>query len=151
MTASATDIEALDNGAYGGWKRTGQAFNVWTRSADAFPGARPVCRFYAPLHNSHFFTADANECEALQAAEKRGRAAAQTAKQSFAGWQFEGIAFHAMPPVDGACPAGTTRVMRSYNNRAAQNDANHRFTADAAQSTAMAGWIDEGTAFCSPL
>jgi hypothetical protein len=152
ITARAEDIEALDTGLYGGWKRTGQAFHAWARASDAFPGALPVCRFYAPQHNSHFFTASPSECESLKSEEKRGRAEAVSRKQAFVGWQFEDIAFYAMPPVAGACPTGTQRVSRAYNNRAAVDDANHRFTADDAQALAMmAGWLDEGIAFCSPL
>jgi hypothetical protein len=152
ITARAEDIDALDSGAYGGWKRTGQTFHAWARVGDAYPGALPVCRFYAPQHNSHFFTANPSECESLKSEESRGRAEAQSRKQSFVGWQFEDIAFYAMPPVDGVCPYGTTRISRAYNNRAALNDANHRFTSDGAQSLAMmSGWLDEGIAFCSPL
>lgn len=152
ITARAEDIEALDSGAYGGWKRTGQTFHAWARASDAFPGARPVCRFYAPQHNSHFYTADPSECESLKSEESRGRTEAQTRKQAFVGWQFESIAFYAMPAVEGACPIGTRRVSRAYNNRAAMNDANHRFSADGSMSApVMAGWTDEGIAFCSPL
>ncbi len=152
ITASAGDIEALDSGAYGGWKRTGQTFHAWARASDAFPGALPVCRFYAPQHNSHFFTANPGECESLKSAESRGRAEALSSKQSFVGWQFEDIAFYALPAVDGGCSYGTTRVSRAYNNRAALNDANHRFSVDGGQGPAMMpGWLDEGIAFCSPL
>jgi hypothetical protein len=150
ITASAEDIEALDSGAFGQWMRTGQRFNAWARAADA-PGAPPVCRFYAPRHNSHFFTADGNECDGLKREELRARAQAQAAKQSFGGWQFEGVAFHTLPPVEGACPAGTSPVQRFYNGRAAQNDANHRFIPAGTQPQAMPGWIDEGIAFCAPL
>lgn len=152
ITARGEDIEALDSGAYGGWKRTGLSFDAWARASDALPGARAVCRFYAPLHNSHFFTADPNECEKLKSDEKSGRADAMSRKQSFTGWQFEDIAFYTLAPTEGSCPTGTARVMRAYNGRGNYNDANHRFTADAAQALAMmGGWIDEGVAFCSPL
>lgn len=151
ITARAGDIEALDRGEYGGWKRTGQQFHAWMRASDTYPGALPVCRFYAPQHNSHFFTADPAECDLLKRQESSGRAEAQSRKQSFAGWQFEDIAFHVMPTVEGACTIGTTRVSRAYNNRAQLNDANHRFTADEARQMAMPGWLDEGTAFCAPV
>jgi hypothetical protein len=152
IAVGADDVQALDSGAYGGWKRTGQQFKTWMREGDAFPGARSVCRFYAPQHNSHFFTIDAGECELLKNLEKQGRDAAVASKQSFTGWQFEKAAFYAMPVVDDACPAGTRPVYRFYNGRAAQNDANHRFIADAAQAAAMTidGWQSEATAFCSP-
>jgi len=151
MTARAEEISALDSGAYGVWKRTGQSFHAWTRLADASPDALPVCRFYAPIHNSHFFTADPIECDALKAQEKQGRESALASKQAFVGWQFEQIAFHELPASGPSCPAGTSPVGRTYNNRAAQNDANYRFTADGLQSAAMlAGWVSEGVAFCAP-
>jgi hypothetical protein len=152
IALGAEDVQALDSGAYGDWKRTGQQFSAWMRQGDAFPGSRPVCRFYAPQQNSHFFTIDNGECEQLKSQEKLGREAALASKQSFQGWQFEKISFFAMATVDGACSAGTRPVYRFYNDRAAQNDANHRFIADEAQAAAMTmdGWKAEGIAFCSP-
>lgn len=152
IAVGGDDVEALDSGAYGAWKRTGQHFDAWMRQGEAFPGARAVCRFYAPQHNSHFFTIDTNECELLKSQEKQGREAALASKQAFQGWQFEKAAFYAMATVDGACPAGTSPVFRFYNGRAAENDANHRFITDEAQAAAMSmgGWKAEGIAFCSP-
>ncbi|HET6264013.1 MAG TPA: hypothetical protein VFD95_04100, partial [Usitatibacter sp.] len=69
----------------------------------------------------------------------------------FLSWAYEGIAFHALAPKGGQCPAGSAPVFRVYNDRAVQNDSNHRFTADDAQHFAMSvGWIDEGVALCAP-
>lgn len=150
ISAGADEIDGLDAGAGGGWKRTGQSFHAWLRQADAPAGAVPVCRFYAAGPNSHFYTADASECSMLQALERQQRADAAARGVRFLGWGFENIAFFTVPAVNGACPAGTEPVWRSYNNRATENDSNHRFTADARQRAAMQGWADEGVAFCSP-
>ena len=89
--------------------------------------------------NSHFYTADEEECELL--------------KQEDAGWVYEGIAFQALVPVaGGACLPGTYPVWRLYNNRYAQLDSNHRFVASVGIYHAMMadGWLGEGVAFCSP-
>ena len=151
MATGADEIGLLDRGSQGDWKRTGLRFKAWSRQADAGPGAAAVCRFYARGPNSHFFTGSKQECDYLKALEQQQRAEAAARGTAFLGWRYEGIAFWAMVPVNGQCPAGTTPVYRVYNDRAAQNDANHRFTADPVQHYAMtAGWSDEGAQLCSP-
>ena len=150
MTAGAAEIDTLDAGGGGGWKRTGQSFHAWLTRADAPAGTVPVCRFYAAGPNSHFYTANADECSMLKALEQQQRQDADAHHVPFMGWSFENIAFYAIPATNGACPAGTDPVWRAYNNRAADNDSNHRFTADARQRVAMLGWVDEGVAFCAP-
>lgn len=151
MTAAPDEAALLDSGAMGGWKRTGQRFKAWLRMGDAPPNARPVCRFYAKGPNSHFYTGNAEDCEFLKTLEVRERAAAQASGKPFLGWAFENIAFHALVPENGQCPGGSFPVYRAYNNRAAQDDSNHRFTSEGRQRAAMAmSWIDEGAAFCSP-
>ena len=151
MAMGADEIALLDRGAQGDWKRTGQRFNAWTRQADAWPGAVQVCRFYASGPNSHFFTGNRAECDYLKALEQQQRAEANARGARFEGWGYEGIAFYALVPTKGQCPAGSRPVYRVYNGRAAQNDSNHRFTADPAQYAAMmTGWLDESAQFCSP-
>jgi serine protease len=150
IAAGDSEVDLLDAGSQGDWKRTGQSFHAWLRKEDAPPNAEPVCRFYAAGPNSHFYTADPAECTWLKGLEQQERADAAAQGQPFLAWGYEGIAFYALVPVNGECPAGTSPVWRSYNNRAAQNDSNHRFTADPMQHIAMAGWNDEGIAFCSP-
>jgi len=151
LAATAEEINLLDRGAQGDWKRTGQSFKAWARQSDASPFAKPVCRFYAKGPNSHFFTGDEKECQYLKALEQQQRADALAQGKAFLGWQYEGIAFYAILPQGGGCPGSTSAIYRSYNDRAAQGDSNHRFTIDAALRSAMAvGWIDEGAAFCSP-
>jgi hypothetical protein len=151
MTAGPGEIAMIDSGAMGGWQRTGQRFKAWLRMGDGPPEAKPVCRFYASGPNSHFYTGDAGDCEYLKALESLQRADTNARGVPFEGWAFENIAFYALVPHNGQCPAGTTPVFRAYNNRAAKNDSNHRFTPDPRQRVAMAmSWIDEGVAFCSP-
>jgi serine protease len=120
------------------WYTSDRGFYVWTRDSDAPAAAVPVCRFYSFLVNSHFYTAGEAECELL--------------KQNGSGWIYEGIAFQALVPTGGACPAGTDPVWRLYNNRFEQLDSNHRFVASSETYRTMmaAGWIGEGIAFCSP-
>lgn len=130
------------------WRRTGENFNAWLSASDAPAGAVPVCRFYSASMNSHFYTADAGECGNLKSIEVRERSGGK----QYTGWSYEGIAFHALVPSGGACPAGTKPVYRFYNNRWQQNDSNHRFPVTAAMYMAMgfSSWANEGIAFCSP-
>jgi hypothetical protein len=149
MTAVPDEIALLDAGGQGGWKRTGQRFQAWARFHDAPAGAVPVCRFYAWGPNSHFYTADARECEQMKQQEQGERAILGPDKP-FLGWGFEAIAFYALLPQNGQCPAGTVPVYRAYNMRAQYMDSNHRFTVDPVARGSMAGWADEGVQFCSP-
>jgi hypothetical protein len=151
VSAWADEVALLDANPAAGFKRTGQRFKAWLRASDAPGYAVPVCRFYASEPNSHFYTADATDCQFLKSLEQKARAEALAKGQAFVGWQFEAIAFYALAPEDGQCPAGTRPVYRAYNNRFAQNDSNHRFTVTEQMRVAMMmTWADEGVAFCSP-
>lgn len=150
VAAGPEEIAALDAGQ-GTWKRTGQKFTAWLKASDAPASAKPVCRFYARGPNSHFYTADAAECQTLRNLEAAGKAEAAANAGKFWGWTYEGIAFYALTPTNGACPGDTDPVFRHYNGRAKDNDTNHRFTVDPQLRSAMMwSWIDEGTAICSP-
>ncbi|HUQ29452.1 MAG TPA: hypothetical protein VM051_12720 [Usitatibacter sp.] len=152
VSAWADEINALDADPRGSFQRTGEQFKAWLHAADAPAAATPVCRFYASGPNSHFYTADPGECQYLQSLEQKQRAEALAKGQTFRGWQFEAVAFYALPAQGGKCPAGSRAVARSYNDRAAQGDSNHRFMVSPAMRAAMqTGWADEGVAFCSPL
>ena len=51
----------------------------------------------------------------------------------------------------GNCPAtAPTKVYRSFNNRSAQNDGNHRYTVSTARYNQMiaAGYSADGPVFC---
>ncbi|MBL0140837.1 MAG: DUF1800 domain-containing protein [Betaproteobacteria bacterium] len=141
MTANPVDMSIVESGGAGpGWSRTGGTFGVYAAAGDA-PDAVPVCRFYGTPGigpNSHFYTANAGECAFLK---------------TTIGWTYEGIAFYIEPVAGGACSPGTTPVFRSYNNGAARNDSNHRFTVDATVQarTVAAGSAPEGVAMCAPL
>lgn len=138
ITASPGDIQVVESGGAGpGWSRTGGQFGVFRNPADA-PNLSPVCRFYAPGPNSHFYTANPGDCEYVK---------------TMGGWFYEGIAFYIEQPTAGACGAGTTPVYRTYNNGFARNDSNHRFTVDPTvySRAASLGHSPEGIAMCAPL
>ena len=72
------------------------------------------------------------------------------------GWFYEGIGFHITTLQNPAgsprrCPQGLLSVNRAYNNRAAQNDSNHRFTTSDSEIRSMGekGWAVEGTVMCA--
>jgi Repeat of unknown function (DUF5648) len=140
MTAQSDEITGLDGGAFGGaFVRTGLGFNAWDAPTT---GTVPVCRFFTTPGNfgtrsSHFYTADAAECEYVK---------------HLVDWQYEKIAFHIQVPAGGVCPVGTLAVYRAFNN--GQTGApNHRFTTDLAlyqQFTTSLGWSAEGIKFCAP-
>ncbi|MBL8328587.1 MAG: S8 family peptidase [Rubrivivax sp.] len=115
-----------------GWRDTYDYFLAWR---DGSSGAQAVCRFYAKGPNSHFFTADAKECEDVK---------------GYPGWVYEGIAYYMKVPKNGVCPSDSVPVHRLYNNRFVFNDSNHRFTTDMEVVTRMtqAGWIYEGVKMC---
>ena len=137
LSASADESNAVEAYAAGsGWQRTGHKFSAYpSLTSDTVP----VCRFYGTPGrgpNSHFYTGSEQECEAV----KRDP-----------GWFYEGIVFYSRLPSSGVCPASTTTVFRLYNNRAAQNDSNHRYTTnlDVYEEMRSQGWIGEGVVFCS--
>jgi len=141
MTAKADEITGLDGGAYNGaFARTGRTFGVYAAPGN---GLAPVCRFFTTpgtfgTKSSHFYTADAAECEGLKVNPN---------------WIYESIAFYVpTPDGGGTCPANSLPVYRLYNN--GQTGApNHRFTTDYATKLAFApalNWSDEGVRFCTP-
>jgi hypothetical protein len=150
VTASATEIAALDAGVFPGWSRTGQKLPVYL-SDPSIGGVQatvtPVCRFYglpsAGL-DTHFFSASPAECAAVEAKWPDI-------------WLLETpTAFYVYLPntADGSCPDGTVPVYRFYNNR---TDVNHRYTTSAVIQAQMisAGWLPEGygantVAMCVP-
>jgi hypothetical protein len=148
-TATAAEIAAIEAGSAGqGWARTGEWMDVETGngcggrveySSAAGGGLRPAYRFYGRPGkgpNSHFFTISRGECYAVT---------------QDGGWQYEGSPFFAAEPQPGGlCASYMNPVYRLYNNRAAQNDSNHRFTTKQAivQEMTAKGWINEGVAMC---
>ncbi|MDX5299448.1 MAG: hypothetical protein LPK85_10930, partial [Gammaproteobacteria bacterium] len=135
MTA---DINEFDTLKAQGWHVADQGFRAWPANGAAPSIAKPVCRFYSHLVNSHFYTASNDECEYL--------------KNSNSGWIYEGIAFKSLVATAGACTYGTNPILRLYNDRAAEMDSNHRFvTSESIYHTMISDdWIGEGVAFCAP-
>lgn len=118
------EVAIVEQGGAGpGWQRTGNGFTTATTAP------LPVCRFYSPVFNTHFYTADAAECALV----KRNP-----------DWIYEKSPFGAFAPVDGSCPGGTP-IYRLYHA------ADHRYTADEGLRDAMLarGWTDEGIGFCA--
>ena len=146
ITADPVEQAFVDTGAVGRWQRTGNAFEAG--------GPNQVCRFYGNANvnpatgtiygpNSHFYTADVNECAGLKAIYT------PTAKS----WKFESNDFLTTPVAAGACPAGLAPVYRAYNNGFANGiDSNHRITTNYAayQQMIAGGWIGEGVVMCAP-
>jgi hypothetical protein len=150
LSANPVEAASIDAGGSGpGWKRTGRTFRAWNVQANAPANAVPVCRFYAALPNSHFYTANAAECQQLKDLNPTNDATL--------GWRFESIEFYTVVPQAGTCTGGFYPVYRSYNNRfspePAKNDGNHRITPsyiDYQRSIRFFGFLDEGIAFCAP-
>lgn len=139
LSSSTEENAFIDSGGAGfGWVRTGESFLAIP--PDVCYQSDRVFRFYGPGPNSHFYTADPNECGGL--------------RTQISGWQAEGIAFGAVLPQDGLCPYSVytpyTPVYRLYNNRWMFNDSNHRYTirADTYQQMIGKGWIGEGVTLC---
>lgn len=149
ITATALEVRGIALGAAGeGWVRTGRSFRAWLDNSTAPADARPVCRFYSPGANSHFYTANDGECQTLKDLE----AAERSRGGEVRGWTYEGIAFYVQAPTLQGCPAGTVPIGRSYNDGIATGEgSNHRFMDDDDLKALMAarGWIIEGTAFCA--
>jgi hypothetical protein len=147
-TAIPEEIAALKANPGSGWQYTNKDFRAYLRS-DHPVSARQVCRFYGSFTigpNSHFYTADAAECAALVQL-------AATTPANVPRWNFEENAFAIDVPVSGACPVSAPiPVFRAYNDRAVQNDSNHRYTTDLAvyQLMIARGWRGEGVVMCAP-
>jgi len=145
MTADAREIADLDHAIHPGWVRTGESFVVGT---PAVRDAEDVCRFYgvpAKGLDSHFYSANAGECEAVT--------------RRFAdAWSLEATNVFTVDLPDilnGSCPSNTRPVYRLWN---ARSDSNHRYTIDAAVAAAMVargyvreGYGTQGVAMCTPL
>jgi Repeat of unknown function (DUF5648) len=139
VTASAIEGASIDAGGSGpGWTRTGNVFKSG--------GPNAVCRFRGvpagggPPPASHFYTADADECNQVKLDP---------------GWFFESLDFATTPalpgPTGATCPAGLLPVYRAYNGRFAQHESNHRITTNFAayQQQIAAGWNGEGIVMCA--
>jgi hypothetical protein len=131
--------EVVDSGVVGRWRPTGYRIGAYDRAyySVGYPNV-PVCRFYAPGPNTHFFTASSFECRLLLDHPEWG-------------WISEGAHFNVHTAQNGVCRPDQAPVHRFYNGRAEFNDSNHRYVADGAVLNVMRerGWIDEGVAWCT--
>ena len=142
-TANPLETAILDaNIQFPGWQRTGVEFAAYAVASDN-TDAKPVCRFFGTPGvgpNSHFYTADANECAIT--------------KQN-PDWIFEAIAFYIPVPAvsgTGTCTGASQPVYRSFYPGAVKSESNHRFLPDLTMHEKMAGAsILEGVVMCSPL
>lgn len=150
ITADPIEAAAIDNGGAGpGWARTGNTFK--------WGGSSYICRFYGsfkPGPNSHFYTVDPAECQALKSAQFPPNDPRRLTTKS---WNFESLDFVSTPAltggVNGTCVAGTVPVYRAYNNGFSRGvDSNHRITTNlsAIQQVVARGWANEGVVMCAP-
>lgn len=142
------EISDLDTGVHKGWLRTGLGFNVHPASA---AGENPVCRFYIPPQHgdSHFFSASTDEC--AQVLQK------STTDPNYSGFVYESpnVFYIGLPDTaTGACPGGTVKVYRLWNDRV---DSNHRYTTDPATKALMIakgykaeGYGPDSAIMCAP-
>jgi len=140
ITAFADEAAMLDAGVVvPGWVRTGVTFSAWKSGGDSST-AVPVCRFFGTPGvgpDSHFYTADANECALV--------------KQN-PDWTFEAIAFYIEPPQAASCGPGTAPIYRSFYPGPNVAASNHRFVPDLTLHQKMAASsILEGVVMCEPL
>lgn len=143
ITSAPDEIAGLDAGAFAGWQRTGAVFRAWPTAA---AGRTPICRFYLPpgFGDSHFFSADAAECERVR-----------VANPAFVLESEASMHLAAPNPLSGDCADPATQpVYRIWNRRP---DTNHRYTTSPAVRDAMvaAGGVAEGygpgaVAMCAP-
>lgn len=133
--------QALLDGLPASFRRTGAKFAAFA-AAGGPPGTEPICRFYLPPGkggpNTHFYGRP-TDCALVRA----------TGNPVF---EYEGEDFAVAIPASGVCPpTAPFTIYRSFNNRVAQNDANHRYTNTLTRYNEMAskGWISEGPVFCS--
>jgi len=136
LTANAAEINDLDSGVHPGWIRTGYRFLAYANATSSPAGASPVCRFYVQpaFGDSHFYSADPQECAAT-----RAKFPTQ--------WFFESPAvFYILLPdkVSGACPSNSHAVYRFLNNA---NGLHHRYTAEVDLRDVIievGTWTEEG-------
>jgi hypothetical protein len=146
ITADLGEQQVLDTGKLVGWKRTGWTFHSQVVADNRDPAAlASVCRYYIPpaLGDSHFFSADVNECGVIPA--------------RFPSFVLESSdAFNIFRPDEktGSCGLGAVSVYRLWNGRA---DSNHRYVTDRQVRYEMMqkGYVSEGygvdgVVMCSP-
>jgi hypothetical protein len=139
LTAVPEEAAAIEHGVVGpNWLRTGLSFRAFA-AGTAAGTAFDVCRFWGTPGigpSSHFYTADPAECAAVKANPR---------------WLYEGIAFRAILPVAGLCPAATEPVIRFFWSGTDVAQSRHRYVREPAELARMraTAWLEEGPVFCS--
>ena len=140
ITGRAAEKAILD-GLPASFRRTEAKFTAFA-AAGAPSGTESICRFYLPTEkggpNTHFYGRPA-DCEVVRATNNPV-------------FQYEGEDFAVQIPVSGVCPASAPNtIYRAFNNRAAQNDGNHRYANTLSRYNEMIakGFVGEGAVFCS--
>ena len=143
-TVDDRERAGIEAGAAGqGWVRTGDDILVYP--VDSTSSIGQVCRFYGDYKvgpNSHFYTADMDECVYLQDIQL-------TTADGQKKWNYEGLAFRVDMPVNGSCDSRP--VYRAYNNGWSKGiDSNHRYTSrlEEYEEWVRSGWEGEGVVFC---
>ena len=156
------DFPAQPSGQYFYTSRPGEKFALdrlprWSRTGKSFlsGGYVSTCRFYGGANggpNTHFYSADDQECAALLQAHALS---------------YEGQAFAVNLPLPaktasqqppGAlrdCPTASQPLFRVYNNAVSSGGrfvSNHRYLTDRSDVNAAVaqGWVDEGHVMCVP-
>jgi len=139
-----SDEKALLDAYPAAFRRTGARFSALSAATSLPAGMENICRFYLPPGkggpNTHFYGRPA-DCNSIRA----------TGNPMF---EYEGEDFAIAFPTafGGLCPASAPNpIYRLFNNRAAQNDANHRYTNSLSRYNQMIarGWLPEGPVFCA--
>ncbi|CAB1276072.1 Peptidase S8 and S53 subtilisin kexin sedolisin [Candidatus Nitrosacidococcus tergens] len=141
LATSKAQMAAINRGEAGSnWQLTGNLFYAWSGATN---GAQPVCQFYNQGANSYFYTVNSGDCNYLQSLNPTNAVADDQ-------WTYEGIAFYALSPTNGACASNSDPIYQLYNNQAATNNPNHRFVTslEAYNSMIAQGWLGEGITMC---
>jgi hypothetical protein len=116
---------------------SGPALEAASRTAGIdYTKAKPVCRFYSPQNDTHSFVIGDEAC-----ARRKLEPA----------WIYEGLAFKAFEPAQGACPERTAPVYAVHNGDWRVGRGSNRYTAEPGSVVKMleAGWQADGVAFCA--
>ena len=145
LSQSRDDALLIDDAGSGTLYRSWRGFYAWPNAGVAPQGAVPVCRwFFKAPQSTHFYSGRQSDCDLLRQTFKDNAAVAV---------EDDAAAFYIMlPKADGSCDAKYQPVYRLFNNRGAQNEANHRYTVHPSDRQALIArnWTDEGIAFCAP-
>ena len=111
---TTNEIEALnivEND--GNWQYEGAAFSAVAATGSTCPEGSPVYRFYSPVFQSHFYTQNENEKNAIIAGDRN--------------WKFEGTAYCAYPQQT----AGTVPLYRFWSPKFGK----HFYTANQGEAS----------------